>query len=257
MTKRMTTRLIRTMTGAALCAALAPIAHADTLFGVYAGANAWESSISGDFNSVGEAAIDTEDTLNLDDDTPTTVYVAVEHFIPLIPNVRLAFTDMSYSGDATVGAEGITFDGETFAAGSAVSSELDFSHNDVTLYYELLDNVVSLDAGVNIRVFDGEVSLASAGQDTSVALDEAVPMLYAAARADLPLTGLYVAAEGSFLSLGGNDMQDLTAKVGYTIAGGFGVEGGYRILRLKLEDINDLDSDVEADGAYAAATFHF
>ena len=31
----------------------------------------------------------------------------------------------------------------------------------------------------------------------------------------------------------------------------------YRVLRLKLEDINDLDSDLEADGAYAAATFHF
>ncbi len=253
----MTTILKRTLIATALCASLTSLAHADTVFGVYAGANAWAGSISGDFNSGGGSSIDTEDTLNLDDDTPTTLYVAVEHPIPLMPNVRFAFTDMTYSGSTTL-AEDVTFSGATFATGEQIDSDLDFSHNDITLYYELLDNVVSLDAGVNIRVFDGEVKLSSA--DTGIAtveIDEAVPMLYAAARADLPLTGLYVAAEGNMFSIGGNDIQDLTAKVGYTLIGGLGVEGGYRVLRLNLDDINSLDSEVHVDGAYASATFHF
>lgn len=253
----MTTRLIRTLTGAALCVSLASTAHADTIFGFYAGASAWSSSISGEFGTGDASVIDTEDTLNLDDDTPSTVYVAVEHAVPLLPNVRFAFTDMSYSGSTTL-ASGITFDDVNFTAGSALSSELDFSHNDVTLYYELLDNVVSLDAGVNVRIFDGAITLQAPGSAlASIQIDEAVPMLYGALRADLPLTGLYVSAEGNFLSIGDNDMQDLTAKVGYTIAGGFGVEGGYRVLRLNLEDINSLDSELDVDGAYASATFHF
>lgn len=253
----MTTRLIRTLTGAALCVSFAPLANADTFFGVYAGASAWSSSISGDFASDEGSVIDTEDTLNLDDDTPSTLYVAVEHGVPLIPNVRFAFTDMSYSGNATL-SQSITFDDVTFGAGAQVSSDLDFSHNDITLYYELLDNVVSVDAGINVRVFDGSIALKATGTpNASIEIDEAVPMLYGALRADLPLTGLYVSAEGNFLKIDNNDMQDLTAKVGYTIAGGFGVEGGYRVLRLNLEDVNNLNSEVDIDGAYAAATFHF
>lgn len=253
----MTRTLIRTLTGVALCASLAPMASADTLFGVYAGANAWDSSISGDFNSGAGPVIDTESTLNLDDDTPSTLYVAVEHAIPLIPNVRFAFTDMKYSGESTL-ASGINFNDVDFGAGEVVSSELDFSHNDITLYYELLDNVVSLDAGINVRIFNGSVALQSPlTREASIELDDAVPMLYGAVRADLPLTGLYVSAEGYLVQVSGNEMQDLTAKVGYEIAGGFGVEGGYRVLRLNLEDINDLDSDISIDGAYAAATFHF
>lgn len=253
----MTTRLIRALTGAALCASLSSLTHADTIFGVYAGANLWTSSLSGDINSGGGSLIDTEDTLRLDDDTTSTVYIAVEHAIPLMPNVRIAFTDMKYAGD-TLLSEDVTFEDTTFSAGDRINSDLDFSHNDVTLYYELLDNVVSLDAGINVRIFDGAVKLSSPTvENATISLDEAIPMLYAAVRADLPLSGLYAAAEGSFVSVGGNEMQDLTAKVGYTIAGGFGVEGGYRVLRLNLEDINDLDSDVSADGAYASATFHF
>lgn len=253
----MTTRLIRALTGAALCVSLAPMAHADTIFGIYAGASAWSSSISGELASGGESVIDTDNTLNIDDDTPSTVYVAVEHAVPLLPNVRFAFTDMSYSGNTTL-ASGITFDDVNFAAGSSLSSDLDFSHNDITLYYELLDNVVSVDAGINVRIFDGAISLESPNSvNATIQLDEAVPMLYGALRADLPFSGLYVSAEGNFFSIDGNDMQDLTAKVGYTIAGGFGVEGGYRVLRLNLEDINNLDSELDVDGAYASATFHF
>lgn len=252
----MTTTMFRTLTGLTLCATLAPLAHADTIFGIYAGADVWSSSVSGDFNSRGESVIDTEASLNLDSDTPTSVYVAIEHPIPLIPNVSFRFTDMKYSGNSTL-TENISFVDAEFTAGQQVSSTLDFSHNDITLYYELLDNVVSLDAGVNIRVFDGSAVLAADGIQGGLQIDEAIPMLYAAARADLPLTGLYVSAEGSFVQVSGNKMQDVKAKIGYTIVGGLGVEGGYRVLRLNLEDVNDLDSDITIDGAYAAGTFHF
>lgn len=255
----MTRNQLRTLTGAILCATLAPLAQADTIFGVYVGANQWANDVSGHINTngAGDSDIDAKDGLNLDADKGDTVYIAVEHPIPLIPNVRFAFTNLRFTGDETLNKE-ITFNGTTYAAATNIESEIDISHNDVTLYYELLDNVVSLDVGVNVRIFDGSVALSSAGTGReSISLDQAVPMLYASARADLPLTGLYVGGDAYFLSIGSNEMSDLTAKVGYTITHGFGVEGGYRVLRLKLDDVNNLNSDVKIDGAYASATFHF
>ena len=64
----------------------------------------------------------------------------------------LRFTNLSFTGDETLNKRNhVQWD--SLMPLLRISSEIDISHNDVTLYYELLDNVVSLDVGKPVRIF--------------------------------------------------------------------------------------------------------
>lgn len=222
------------LAAASLAAALLTpqLSQADTIFGIYAGAFAWQSELSGDVNLKGNPALEVE-SLGIDDDTNNSVFIAVEHFVPFVPNVKLAQTALEFSAEGNI---------------------VDFSHTDATLYYELLDNWVSLDLGLTARIFDGEVDLPASNTQE---LSGTVPLLYAKAQFDLPFTGLSFGVEGNFLGIDGNNLRDLDARLNYEIAAGFGIALGYRTFGLELDALDDIDADVTADGAYLGATFHF
>jgi outer membrane protein len=234
------------------------VALADTVFGVYAGGGSWNTAYSGD---LGVSDIDVEDVLNLDEEGRNFFYVAIEHPIPLVPNVRLQSTDISTKGTGEFTA-GTIFGDETFTISEAVSTEVDLSHTDATLYYEILDNWVNLDLGLTLRMFDGEGKVigATSGTTDKVTVDEAAPMLYAAARFDLPLTGLSVGADINGLGYSGNTLTDFTAKISYTSDivpfVDIGVEAGYRQMQLVLDDIGDLETDFSIAGPYFSLNFH-
>jgi outer membrane protein len=236
---------------------LPTMAQADTLFGIYAGANAWFTGASGDVNYQNLGLVDVEDQLQVDDETNAFYYVAVEHFVPLIPNIKLQRTDLKLEGsnpDGEFNFLGIPFDAD-------VESTIDLTHNDATLYYELLDNWVSLDLGLTVRMFDGEISATgeSGGNTVSdtVDIDLVLPMLYGKARFDLPLSGLSFEVNGNFIGYEDNNLMDMTATLNYEFAFGLGVAAGYRSFSAELDDIDDLDADVVLDGAFAGLSYHF
>ncbi|CBL44481.1 Hypothetical protein HDN1F_08980 [gamma proteobacterium HdN1] len=247
------------LAGATLCAtlSLAATTHADTLFGVHTGAQYWANDISGHVNTSSGSRIDSDQTLDLDSDKSYSAAFTLTHDAPLIPNARVTFNQLSFDGETTL-TDDIRFHGQNFVKGSKVTSEIDLTHNDVTLFYRWMDNLVTIDGGINLRLFDGSIALQSAaiGEET-LGIDQAVPMLFASTRISLPLTGVYVGGDAYFLSIESNKMTDLTAKVGYEIAGGLAIEGGYRVLRLKLDDVNDIYSNIKVDGAYASVNFSF
>ncbi len=88
-----------------------------------------------------------------------------------------------------------------------------------------------------------------------------LPMLYGKAQLDLPLTGWSVAAEASGIGYSGDAVLDYTVKIAYESDLipflGLGFEAGYRSLTLELEELDDLETDLEIKGPYAAVTMHF
>jgi len=239
---------------------LSSLCHADTLLGIYVGGGNISYDLSGDFTDLesGGSAIDFEDDLGLSGESGNYFYVALEHGIPILPNVRFAHSEIEENAIAVLSEE-IEFDGTQFPTGATVRSELDFTHNDFTFYYEILDNWVNLDLGLTARQFDGELSASSplVSETASEELDFVVPLIYGSAQFDLPLTGLYVGVQGNWIGVGGAQLYDLWGKVGYTFSFGLGLEAGMRKLALELDDVEDLDADVSLDGTYLAATFHF
>ncbi|WP_111641984.1 TIGR04219 family outer membrane beta-barrel protein [Marinimicrobium alkaliphilum] len=234
--------------------ATAPLASADFL-ALYGGAGIWQTEFSGDLG--------TSDTsiegLGYDDTNNGYFYVGVEHFLPLIPNARIQRTNINDTSTAVL-TSNFTLNNETFQAGTEVATELDLSHTDVVIYYELLDNIVELDLGVALRKFGGYASAASVdvNQDERVDIDAWIPLAYAGAQVNLPMSGFYAGLDLYMISAGDNKISDYAAKVGYTfdfVAVDFGLELGYRDLTVEYDE--DTQADASFKGAYLGATIRF
>ena len=222
------------------------------------GVSYWEPDLSGDISSTGDPDIDLTDDLGLDDPSESTLLLVLEHPVPFLPNLRYQNIDLDSSGREALSGN-ITFEGETYTGGETVRSKLDLSHDDLVLYYEVLDNWVNLDIGLDVKRFDGEVSITGSTNTVTskIDIDETIPLLYLSARFDLPFSGFYVGADISTLSVDDNSVDDATLKLGYISKIGFGIEGGIKTFSVELDDADDLDTDLEYDGAFVNGFFNF
>lgn len=232
---------------------LSGAASADTL-GVYAGMGNWKPDFKGSIADDGGNQFSAGEDGNIREKNQSGLYIAFEHPIPVIPNIMVRDQDMSSSGQGDfVG----TFDGEVYTGN--VSTQFDLSHRDYTLYYEILDNWVNLDLGLSGRKFDGFVQLEDndTGSQFYEKIDQTIPMLYGKARFDLPLTGLSLSAIVNYISASGSSISDTSLVLGYETSIGLGLEGGLRTFNVEVDDNDELNSDLEFDGVFINATFHF
>jgi outer membrane protein len=228
-------------------------ASADTVFGIYAGAGQWQADYEG---TIGNPAIELQ-SLGLKDSDNNYYFVALEHGVPVIPNIRLQRTDISSRQSAII-SQTFTLDEVTFTVNSEVTSDVDLTHTDGVLYYEVLDNWVNLDLGLTLRKFDGYATAMSPTARETVTLDKLIPMIYGHARFNLPFTGFAVGGALNAISYNDNKITDYNAYVSYTFdsAMDIGAEVGYRSLDLRSDDKN-ARVDATLAGPYASILLHF
>lgn len=240
-------KLMVVATGAVLLASHQ--VHADVV-GLGANVSYWDSGLSGQAATGGDL-VDLENDLNLDSDSNANSTLYLEHPIPVLPNVRVNYTQIQLDGTGQVSVD---FDG--ISAGANVQSELDIQQLDLTLYYEVLDNWVNLDLGLTARDLSGELTVSeSAANKSETKIDAVVPMGYLAARFDLPFTGVSVGAEGNFISFDGDSVHDFNAYGQYEISV-LQLRAGYRQMAIDYEDDSDR-LDVELDGPFISAGVAF
>ncbi|MFT5225741.1 MAG: outer membrane protein [Polaribacter sp.] len=216
------------------------------------GISHWAPILSGNFNSGNDASIQTKSDLGINDPSQTSLVFILEHPIPVLPNVKYQTIDLATSGNKTL-TKSQTFNGNTYNASSNVSSTFDLSHDNIVLYYEVLDNWVNLDLGVDLKRFDGQVGI----NGDNIVVDETVPSLYISAKFDLPFTGFYAGANLMQLSSGDNSANDSTFLVGYESNTGLGIEGGVKAFSLDLNNAGNIDTNVEYNGLYLNGFFYF
>lgn len=214
------------------------------------GGGYWDWDISGQIRT-GSPPLSTDadikDDLNLNDDSTGYLFAVVEHPLPVLPNIRVATTNIESSGS---GQASFTWNGTNFS--NDVESTLELDQTDVTLYYQLLDNVVGLDLGLTARSADGLIRVVDTTNNNTeeAEFDGVIPMLYAGVQVELPLTGLTLGAAANALSVDDSSITDFNAYVRYQTSYMFGVEGGIRTYTLELEDLDDTTGEIEFDGAY-------
>lgn len=227
------------------------VAKADFV-GIHGGVGYWNSQIGGEILN---DEIDLEDDLDITGNASNQFWFALEHPIPIIPNIRIARTSMEDSGDGTIGRD-FVFLGVNYTATQQVHTEIDLTHTDVTLYYEIVDIGMDLDVGVTARWIDAEVNIEGFVESADVV----VPMFYARAKFGLPFTGCYLAGDVNAISYRGNSLTDYTVKVGWEtenfIFPEFGIEIGYRDFSLQADE-SDLNFNVNVEGAFVNLTAHF
>ena len=238
----------------ALCVSFT--SQADTLLGLYAGAQAWNMETSGGFSNDGS---NTE--FNFEEQTNTNLYVAFEHPIPLIPNVKVQRTAMDTQGDVILDAQ-FTLGDKVFAANGNAFTDVSLTTTDFILYYELFDNdLVSFDVGLNAKHIDGEFLATVDGETGREEFSGPVPMVYSRLAVGVPFTGFGAFVEGSFLSIDDHTISDYQAAITYSLMENLAIDLtlqlGYRAVTLELDDLDDIYSDLEFKGIYAGLEVHF
>lgn len=212
----------------------------------------WQGGYDGDIVSRSDnETVSLENDLNYDDVGAVEFAASFEHPVPILPNIKVKRISLDETADSTVT---FNFDGNNFS--TDIKSELDLSHSDVILYYEVLDNWVNLDLGLGAKKFDGELRVEDAADTSVTEIDETIPMLYANAAFDLPFTGLSFGAELSAVSYSGDSITDAKLRLRQNISVAF-VELGYRQFAIDIEDVSDIDVDADISGVYISTGLDF
>lgn len=207
----------------------------------------------------GTSSIDLVDDLDVDRAPQPSMVLILEHPIAVLPNIRyqgynLDSTDSSYTDP------GVKFNGGALGAGNESATSFDLNHDDIVLYYQLLNNWIDLDMGVDLKRFDGRISSGGLTPD-NIDIDETIPLLHLSARVSLPVHGLYVGADINAnvvdLGISESSAQDSTIKLGYESRSGLGIEGGFKSFSLQLNDTNNLNTDLEYDGLFLNGYYNF
>lgn len=235
----------------------APTAQADTILGIYAGGQLWDTDNSGSFGSDGGQ----QHAFSFDDEKQQSFYVALEHPLPLIPNIKLRQNDLTTQGVTTL-TNDFSFGGVTYNGGTSLIGRVDLSHTDVTFYYEIFDNdLLSFDVGVTGKKVDGWLAVQDAQTENNLQSDGWVPTGYAQVRVGIPATPLTVYGLANAVSIDDSSIRDMEAGIEYRLAENLAIDLnlqlGYRDIRIELDDLDGIYTDLQFKGPYLGLEIHF
>jgi len=251
------------LTSAAL---YADIAGGEISVGMYSHSPSGYASYTEPYTRLGlGTSADLEDTLHWDSNENIFLKAYLEHPVPMLPNIKLAYTQLSHEGRGEVGNDFI-WGGIHIPTLGTIENSLDISKYDLTLYYELLDNWVEADVGVTLGYIDGNIvvtTLTGVGplsnattEDTDFSLF--MPTLYGKVRFNIPNTDLSLQFEGDVFSYDDTTYYNYELSARYTFGMGLGIEAGYKAQHLDSSDLADgLVVDMDFDGPYAAVVWDF
>jgi len=245
---------IKSLLSCGVLAALPVVSSADTL-SIAVGGGVWNETPAGSIvkpSSLPTSSVDVKNNLFWDEESQGYLFATLEHPVPILPNVRLMYTSLDHSGSGTTS---FTFDGTTYSGN--VANEFTVEQTDLLLYYEVLDNVVSVDLGLNIRLLDISYNIVDQfGSSSTDTVDAPVPMIYGMVGGS-PWPGLLLSAEANYIAYSGSTISDFNAKVSYTTNFFIGFEAGYRAQTIELDDVDDTNADLEFKGPFAGAYLKF
>lgn len=218
-------------------------------------ASYWYAGLGGDA-VFGNTPTNVDDDLDLGKNSFFELAATVEHPVPFLPNVRLKYSDLDQTESGNISSD--FGSGSNQVTAGDVKTNLDLSNVGLVLYYEILDNWISADIGLDVRKFDGQLQIKNPSENTEFQadIDDFLPLGYVSAEFAMPFTDMSVGAEISAISYSGNSIHDAKIRLrqGFSLAF---LEIGYRQMGIKLEDLGDADIDVDFSGVYLSTGLDF
>lgn len=249
-----------------LCGVLFTSALNADLLRVEMGLGSWAQTPSGDMSySDGLGATGSYNS-NETSDTNAYAWIVIKHPVPVLPNLRLEYTNVKDSGIIRGSFKDFT------VPGASTAGSLELTQYDIIPYYNVLDNSawITLDLGIDLKILDvcyqaqgvnvHGFGLSNYEDKTSVV----VPLLYARSRVEIPGTNIGLEVDGKYLTYDGSTLYDARAKVDYTLS--FipvvqpALEVGYRVQKFDLKDEDGSDEtlmNMDFSGFYAGLMLRF
>jgi outer membrane protein len=253
----------KVLSGLLLAGLLGTASQADVLR-VEMGGGIWENELSGTITSGTPAVTIDTDILAYEKEKKGYAWLNIKHPIPVLPNLRLEYAAIDYSGTSTAS---FVYDGKTYAANS--TSDLTLDQFDIIMYYNLLDNTAwtTLDLGIDVKVIQSELNAAdSLGAVVDVHEKETLPVPMAYGRLRFEIPGVDIGLEGNmkYSAYKNSKIMDYAIKADYTLVDvlpvDIGLEVGYRFQQLDIDGTDfsiDTTADIEIDGVFAGAVIKF
>jgi outer membrane protein len=238
------------------------------------GAGIWNESLSGTVstkNSYGTMDTFNTDILGYSAQNQGYFWFDLWYPIPVLPNIRVEYAAVSFSGDST---QSFTYENDTFDVNAASTAQL--NQYDIILYYNVVDNRqsgwINLDLGLDAKIMLASFKASGyTAQDpgTIVSIDEGqtfpVPMGYLNVRLQVPGTNFGISGEGKYASYKNSTAYDYLIKADIQLTDGWpvniGLEAGYREMLADLDgddfDIANNSMNVKIKGFFAGAVLHF
>lgn len=233
---------------------VATSAQAATLVGFKVGGDYWQADTNGTFAEKGQ----TQQDFDYSSSSQGSVWVSVEHPIPLLPNIKIRENRLDADGNATLTGDW-TFGEHTFQAGD-VATATNLSNTDFVLYYEILDNdLVALDLGAAYKKMHGSFRVADAGHPEQKDLSDGIVMAYANAEVGIPGIGLYGFAD-VMLGLDETSVYDYSVGLGWMFDGialDTKLRVGYRDFKFDVNGFDGITANSQFKGAFAGVELVF
>jgi len=224
----------------------------------------WHPDFSGDIrvdaNSIIGTTINAKDDLGMDDEG----YPTLEFFFGQgNHHLTLSYTKADHSGAHNINRD-ILFNGQNYPFGTFVESDLKFQMLDLEYQYDFI-NLENVLAGFSVGILakakyiDGEARLhaASLGYDEKETFKVPVPMLGLGMHLGLLADILEARVKGAGVTYSGSTFYDAQADLAFTPIPFVAIYGGYRIIKLKIDDVSNVSADIEFKGPYAGLAISF
>lgn len=182
-----------------------------------------------------------------DRDGQLRLSASLQHFIPLVPNIRFETQTLDFHG---------------FTEGG-LPQRIDLGHETYTLFYAPLDNELTrLHFGLSLKRVRGYIERNSeSGPSLREAIDADIPMAYLRAETGLPFTGLSVYGQGHFFAFDDNKVQDVEAGIRYHFIDTMMLDGyvsaGYRMVNFEIDEGERLQADYDFRGPFVSVNLRF
>ena len=249
----------KVLSGLLLAGIIGAGAQADVLR-LEAGAGVWDQDPDGYLQYKNTPSF-TDSDVGYSNEKKMYAWINIKHPVPALPNVRLEYTPIEFSGTSITGFE---YEGTNFTSGA--KSTLSMDQYDAIFYYNILDNTgwTTIDVGLDVKYIDTSFQASQGVNSVSQSDDITLPMAYARVRFEIPATDIGLEGDIKYVSYKSSDVYDYRIKVDYTVdltAVDLGVEVGYRFQNINVEhnDFSSLDAtgDIHISGLYAGVMVRF
>jgi len=246
---------------------IAGSALATSAFALEAGVRGiyWGSAISGNVqtitNGVSGTDLDVKSDLGMNDENIFNgeVFLKAGNF-----TFRVAYTPLKFTGSAVL-SQSVDFDGNTFPAGTPVSSKLETKMVDGDVQWDLMNpdlGVVSVNLGIFLRLkyVDGSVEISSNNPvlPISATQDFRLPIPELGAAAGIGFLKNIVRADARVcgMAYSGNHLYEGDAFLSVIPFPFLRLQGGYRYIDLKADE-SDIKATLKIKGPYAGIQVAF
>ncbi|RMA97216.1 TIGR04219 family outer membrane beta-barrel protein [Hydrogenothermus marinus] len=205
--------------------------------------------------------VDVKNDLHWGDSGNINAYL--ELGLPILPNIKVEYLPAKYDGTGKI-TKTFKFGDYTFTASDNIYSKLKLDQYYLSLFYNLPIPFVKPRIGVAVDYADGYAYVKSltTGQEDRADFKAPIPMAYLGLHASVPKLPIEFDFEGKGIAYKGNRLIDIKAMgmftlIGIPLIGKAYVGGGYRYQKIKLDDIDNVYSDLKFKGFFGEVGVEF